>query len=257
MVDNQYAPLDGLTIITYGYVYRQNRSGDGRGQRSQHRLGDERGAATPKGRSWRSPTCPARPASAASARSSSPHGPKIVLPCDVQKDADIDRVFERGPRHLRPARFPRPLDRLRPAAGAAQALRRDEPRGLAPGDGHQRLQPGGRQPGGRAADVRRRHDPDDQLLRRRKGRARLQRDGRVQGGPGTQRPLPGLGPRPQEHPRQLHQRRPDAHPQLRRHRRLRPAARARRREGAVWAATSIPRNSARRASICSAISPAA
>ena len=127
-----------------------------------------------------------------------PHGPKIVLPCDVQKDADIARVFDDGPRRLRPARFSRPLDRLRPAAGVAQALRRNEPRGLAPGDGHQRLQLGGREPGGRAADDRWRHDPDDQLLRRRKSRARLQHDGRLQGGPRAQRPLSGLGLGPAE-----------------------------------------------------------
>ena len=68
-----------------------------------------------------------------------PHGPKVVLPCDVQKDADIARLFERDRPGLRPARFPGPLDRLRPAAGIAAALRRNQPRGLAPGDGHQRL----------------------------------------------------------------------------------------------------------------------
>ena len=57
-----------------------------------------------------------------------PQQPKIVLPCDVQKDEDIARVFERGPGGLRPARFPGPFDRLRPAAGASPALRRDDPR---------------------------------------------------------------------------------------------------------------------------------
>ena len=39
--------------------------------------------------------------------------------------------------------------------------------------------------------------------------------------------VPGLGPRPAEHPHQFHQRRPAAHAQFRRHRRLRRAARAR------------------------------
>ena len=120
-----------------------------------------------------------------------------------------------GPRRLRPARFPDPFDRLCPAARAAQAVHRDEPRRLAPGHGHQRLQPGGGLPGGRAADGRRRHDRHHQLLRRRESHPRLQRDGRVQGGVGAQRPLPGLGPRPAEDSRQLHQRRAGAHAERR------------------------------------------
>ena len=48
-----------------------------------------------------------------------------------------------------------------------------------------------------------------------------------------------------------HQRRPDADAQRGGHRRLRRAARARRRKVAAWAATSSPRNSAPPASICS------
>ena len=95
-------------------------------------------------------------------------------------------------------------------------------------------------------------DRHDQLLRRRKGHPRLQRHGRVQGGLGTQRPLPGLGPGPAEHPRQRHQRRAACG-------RSAPsgiagfddAARARRARRPRWAATSTRRNSAPPASICS------
>jgi len=62
-----------------------------------------------------------------------PHQPKIFLPCEVQKDEDLARVFDA----VRET-YGR-LDRLRSAAGAPQPLRRDEPGGLALGDGHQRL----------------------------------------------------------------------------------------------------------------------
>jgi enoyl-[acyl-carrier protein] reductase I len=58
------------------------------------------------------------------------------------------------------------------------------------------------------------------LLRRRKGRPQLQRDGHRQVRPRVHRPLSRLEPRPQKHPRQRHLRRP--HQDAGRPRRRRP-----------------------------------
>jgi len=99
---------------------------------------------------------------------------------------------------------------------------------MAPGHGYQRLQFIGRQPGGRRANDRRRRDYHHQLLRRRKSHARLQRDGRMQGRPGTQRAISCLGPGPAKHPRELLKRRPHAHAKRSGHCGLRRIARARR-----------------------------
>ena len=162
-----------------------------------------------------------------------PHAAKVVMPCDVQKDEDLAAVFEAVKQTygrldflIHSIAFAPPQELRKPYLQTSRAR-------LAPGHGHQRLQPGDCRAGGRAADVRRRHDGHAQLLRRREGHARLQRDGRLQGGLGTQRPLPGLGPGAAEHPRQRHQRRTGADAQRRGHCRLRRHAAARGREVAA------------------------
>ena len=72
-----------------------------------------------------------------------PKGAKMIHPCDVQNDEDIIRTFD-----MVKATYGR-LDFLIHSIAFAppQELRNpnvsDEPRRLAPGDGHQRFQPGG------------------------------------------------------------------------------------------------------------------
>ena len=174
-----------------------------------------------RGPSWPSPICPARPASAACGRLVEPHAARVVLPCDVQRDEDIAAVFEAVKQTygrldflIHAVAFAPPQELRNPYLQTSRAgwhLAMDISvyslvtacRAAAP------LMSGGGA------------DGHAQLLRRRKGRARLQRHGRLQGGLGTQRPLPGLGPGAAEHPRQRHQRRPDADAQRRGHCRLR------------------------------------
>ena len=69
---------------------------------------------------------------------------------------------------------------------------RNQPRRLQDGDGDQRLQPDRRGQRGQGYPDRPRVDPHDDLLRRRKGGAGLQRDGHLQGGARCGREVPGL-----------------------------------------------------------------
>ncbi len=162
-----------------------------------------------------------------------PRGPKVVLPCNVQSDADVARVFDtihdvygRLDFLVHSIAFAPPQELRNPYAQMSR-----EGWHLAMDISVYSLVAVCRRR--RAADDRRRLDHHHQLLRRREGDPRLQRDGRVQGGAGTQRALPRLGPRPAERPRQLPQRRADAHAQRGGHCRLRRPPRARRPEVAL------------------------
>ena len=70
-----------------------------------------------------------------------------MLPCDVQNDDDIARVFDAVRETYGRLDFLVHSIAFAPPQELRKPVRRDEPRGLAPGDGHQRLQPGGRRAG--------------------------------------------------------------------------------------------------------------
>ena len=122
----------------------------------------------------------------------------LVTACDVRSDDDVARVFVGGRRHLRRwPRHPRPLGRLRRRGGSRGPLHGHAARPLLARGRRQRLLARRVRPRGGAADGgrRRRLDPDDDLPRRRAGRAALQRDGRREGDARRVRPLPRLGSR--------------------------------------------------------------
>ena len=113
----------------------------------------------------------------------------------------------------RATRPPRPFGRLRGGRGPRGPLHRHAARPLLDGARRERVLARRVRPRGRAADGgrRRRLDPDDDLPRRRARRAALQRDGRGQGRARRVGALPGLGPRPEERPRQRRLGGPGAH----------------------------------------------
>ena len=82
-----------------------------------------------------------------------PYAPKIAMPCDVQSDADVARVFEavrdtygKLDFLIHSIAFAPPQELRKPYVETSRA-------GWAPGDGHQRLQPVGRVPRSVAAYV--------------------------------------------------------------------------------------------------------
>ena len=151
------------------------------------------------------------------------------MPCNVQQDEDLAGVFERVREVYGRLDFLVHSIAFAPP-GAAAALRRDEPRRLAAGDGHQRLQPGD---GRRAAAA---------LMTGGGTIITISYFGGEKVVPGYN--VMGVCKAALEHSvrylawdlaagrlsRQLHQRRPDADTERRRHRRLRRVAPARRPE---------------------------
>ena len=134
--------------------------------------------------------------------------------CDVRSDDDVDRVFaEVGRGVRRRARPARALGRVRRRRGPRGTLHRHAARPLLDGGRHQRLLARRLRARGRAADggARRRLDRDDDLPRRRAGRAALQRDGRREGDARRVDALPRVGPRAEGHPRQRDLGRAGAH----------------------------------------------
>ena len=118
--------------------------------------------------------------------------------CDVSSDAEIDAVF---------ATFKEKFGKLdilvhavayAPAEELARRVHQHHARRLPHRQRHQRLLADRREPRRRAADDRGRQHHDHELLRRRKGRSQLQRDGGGQGRPGVHGPLSGLQPGPEE-----------------------------------------------------------
>ena len=180
-----------------GDVFREKGHGAGRRQRFQHRLGDYPQAARRGGGSRLHPSARRQDGTA---------GAEAGRACRRQADHLVRRPEGRGRRtglrgsqaDLRIARFRPPLDRLRPARRPEVRVRRLQPRGLQDGDGRQRLLAGRRRPPRGPRHDRRRLDPHAHLLRRRKGRPRLQHDGGLQGRARRLGQVPRLRPRPQE-----------------------------------------------------------
>ena len=125
---------------------------------------------------------------------------KLVTECDVRSDEDLDRVFAETA-----DAFGGGLDLLvhSVAFAAAEDLEgrfTDTPRGpLLAGGRHQRVLARRVLAAGGAADgvPRGRLDRDDDLPRRRAGRAALQRDGRREGDARRVDAVPRVGPRPE------------------------------------------------------------
>ena len=111
--------------------------------------------------------------------------------------------MDRAAARVRQDRLPAALDRLCLAGRSEARHDRDQPRRLQDGDGDQRLQPDRRSATRPAAIMNDRaaHRHDD-LLRRREGRARLQRDGHLQGGARFEREVSGLRLGPARHSRE-------------------------------------------------------
>ena len=120
---------------------------------------------------------------------------KLVTPCDVGKDEDVEAALRQGEGSLRQARLRPPLDRLRPHRRPPVPVPHVQPRRVQDRDGHLRLLARHRRPPRRPADDRRRRDRHPHLLRRRKSRLRLQHDGRLQGGARRLGQVPRLRPR--------------------------------------------------------------
>ena len=171
-----------------------------------------------------------------------PHAAKVVMPCDVQKDADIAAVFEAVRQTygkldflIHSIAFAPPEELRKPYLQTSRAGWH-----LAMDISAYSLVACCREAAPLMSDER--HGGDHQLLRRRESHAGLQPDGRLQGGLGAHRPLPGLGPGPLEQgpADQLYFRRSDADAQFRRHLRFRRNARARRQEILSWAKRGVP-----------------
>ncbi len=116
----------------------------------------------------------------------------LILPCDVTKDEEIAGVFKTvggkfGKLHLLLHSVA-----FAPKAALEGDFFRHHARGLSHRARRERLFAGGAGPRRRAAHDRRRQHPGDELLRRGKSGAALQRDGRGQGRAGGQHALPRL-----------------------------------------------------------------
>ena len=74
-----------------------------------------------------------------SASSSSRSAAKFVIPCDVQKDDDLDQVVRADRAGVRQDRLRAAQHRVRAAGRPDRSGVQRQPRGLSTGDGHQRL----------------------------------------------------------------------------------------------------------------------
>ena len=125
----------------------------------------------------------------------------IFMPLDVAAAGRARSGVREDRKEMGQARHPGALDRVRAEGRPAGRLARLLGRGIQGRDGYFLSLVRAHGEACRAADEGRRHDVRDELLRRAKGRAQLQRDGTGQGGARSELPLSRIRARPQKHPR--------------------------------------------------------
>ena len=120
-----------------------------------------------------------------------PLGAKLILPCDVQRDEDLDRIFTATREQFGTGRFRPAFDRLRADRRPAGPDLQREPRRLQDGDGNQRLQPADDRPPRPRNPQAGRQPAHVDVSGRREGDSRLQHHGNLQGGARKLGRIPG------------------------------------------------------------------
>ena len=127
-----------------------------------------------------------------------------LYPCDVSKDEEIAEFFEKSARRNRSTRSVAALGRVRAEGSARRRFRQHDARSVSDRARYQRLFVSRAGAGSGAADDERRQHRRDDLLRRGKSGAALQRDGRGQSEPRSEHALSGLRSRAEKNPGELH-----------------------------------------------------